>query len=51
MTDLKLHNQMDTNVDMRNEYVAPVCRIREAEMQYMYLQTISNWNQDPNEWD
>jgi len=42
---------MDASKDNRNEYVAPVCRIRETEMQYMYLQTISNWGRDPDEWD
>lgn len=51
MDELKLHHQMDTDVNTRIEYVAPVCRIREADMQYMYLQTISNWHHDPVEWD
>ena len=51
MNELNQHSRMDINVDTRIEYVAPVCRIREADMQYMYLQTISNWHEDPIEWD
>ena len=50
MNELMLHN-MDTNVDARRAYESPTCRIRETEMVYMYLQTISDWHENPGEWN
>ena len=50
MNELKLYN-METSMTARREYVSPACRIRETEMIYMYLQTISDWKENPEEWD
>lgn len=50
MNELKLYNK-ETSMNARREYVSPACRIRETEMIYMYLQTISDWGGNHEEID